>query len=180
MPFISLGQQTGLDKFDKASLAKLSGGIGLPDIQRYYWAIHLAQVMDWNVHAKYKGWVILENLITNSNLRHAPWISRNKVSPQALAHPLVSAILHAFDRACAIHLVSDKLCSITPLRGNPEFPPGLSGAFVRAEWPYEEMLAKQFFRRGRFMRQSELAEISKAGTFTFWYYMQLKYFRCTG
>lgn len=38
------------------------------------------------------------------------------------------------------------------------------------------MLAKHFFRRGRFMWQAELAERSDTGSFPFWPYIQLKHF----
>lgn len=38
------------------------------------------------------------------------------------------------------------------------------------------MLAKYFFRRGRFLRQTELANISNMSLFLFWPYIQLKHF----
>lgn len=46
---------------------------------------------------------------------------------------------------------------------------------MKAEWPYEEMLAKHFFHRGHFMWQTELAEISNMLAIPFWSYMQLKH-----
>lgn len=96
--------------------------------------------------------------------------------PIALTHPLVGATLQEFDRACAAHAVSAKFCPITPVRGNSDFPPGLSRAFLKSEWLHAEMLAKHFFQRGRFMRQTELAEHSGTGSYPFWSYIQLKHF----
>lgn len=83
----------------KLVLPKACGGIGLPDLQHYYQAVHLAQIVDWKVHIQCKDWVTLENLISNSDLHYAPWLSREHVPPNILTHPLIGATLHEFDRA---------------------------------------------------------------------------------
>lgn len=107
-------------------LPKYSGGIGFPDRQRYYWAVHLAQVVDWKVHSHCKGWVTLKYLVSDSYLYLLPWFSKEHVSPTLYSFPHIGANLHAFDRACAVHALSAKACSIRGVRGNPDFIPGLS------------------------------------------------------
>lgn len=45
----------------------------------------------------------------------------------------------------AKYTLSTKYCAITPNKGNPDFPPGMEGAFLSAEWPFAEMQAKHLF-----------------------------------
>lgn len=118
----------------KLVLPKAHWGIGLSDLQRYYWAVHLTRIVDWKVHIQCKDWVIIENLIYNFNSCYVRWLSRVYISPTTLTHPLIGIIFHEFKRPCAAHTVSAKLCPITSVRGNPDFPPGLSRAFVKSEW----------------------------------------------
>lgn len=33
----------------------VKGGIGLPDIQKYYWSCHLARFVDWHLHNRTKA-----------------------------------------------------------------------------------------------------------------------------
>lgn len=144
----------------KLVLPKSDGGIGLLDLQRYYWAVHLERVVNWQIHAQYKGWVHLEHLITGTELKSIPWLARKHLPSAVQSHPFVGATLLAFDKACGVHSISAKECSITPIRGNPEFPPGMDRTYLAVEWPYTEMQAKHFFSRDRFLHQRELAALS--------------------
>lgn len=141
----------------KLVLSKSDGGIGLLGIQRYYWATHLARVVDWRVHVRSKGRVLLENLISGAELRSVPWPSKKHLTSNIQSHPLVGATLLASKKSSGVHTVSAKDCAITPMRGNPDFLPGMNRAYLAAEWPYTEMQAKHFFSRGRFLRQRDLA-----------------------
>lgn len=132
-------------KWAKLVLPKSKGGIGLPDLQCYYWAVHMTTVVDWRIHSRYKGWVNLERLIAGSELRLIPWFSKEQVPSSLHTHHLFWATLHAFDRVCKAHALSAMACSITPNRGNPDFPPGMAATYLSKEWSYMEMLAKHFF-----------------------------------
>lgn len=160
----------------KLVLPKSGGGIGLPDLQRYYWAVHLARVVDWRLHTRCKGWVLFEQLISAAELRLIPWFSKKYRTSLIHTHPLIGATLQAFDRACKIHAISDKDCAITPIKGNQDFHPGMAKAFLLVEWPYAEMQAKHFYSRGRFLHQGELATLSNTKSFPFWAYIQLKHY----
>lgn len=93
-------------------------------------------------------------LATRLSLHLMPWFSKKHIPANVYSHPFVSATLHAFDRALKVHSLSITHCAITPVKGNPDFPPGMEGAFLAAEWPYAKMQAKHFFSRGQFLRQS--------------------------
>lgn len=55
------------------SLPKNRGGLGLPDIQRYYWSCHMARIVDWNAHGHLKDWVSFEQTFLTNTPALAPW-----------------------------------------------------------------------------------------------------------
>lgn len=174
--FFLWGNKPARIKWAKLVLPKSIGGIGLPGIQRYYWAVHLTRVVDWKIHERCKGWVGLEYLVSQAELGMVPWLPKENIPPHIHAHPLIGATLQAFDRACTIHKLSSKECPITPLRGNPTFIPGLARNFLAAEWPHREIQARHFFWRRRFKNHKEMAELSNTAKFPFWSYLQLKHY----
>lgn len=60
---------------------KWKGGIGLPDIQKYYWSCHLARIIDWHLHSKTKAWINVEEAFSSLAIRQLPCINPLK-SPQ--------------------------------------------------------------------------------------------------
>lgn len=120
----------------KLVLPKEKGRIGLPDLQRYYWAVHMTRVVYWKVHACCKSWVNLERLITENELGPIPWVSKQYVPPKFHAHPLTGATLQAFDKVCKVHALSATDCLITPIRDNPDFPPGLPRTYFCLGGPH--------------------------------------------
>lgn len=58
--FIWQSKQSWLG-WDKLTIPKLKGGIGLPDLHKYYWACQLTRVIDCHVHSHTKAWVRIED-----------------------------------------------------------------------------------------------------------------------
>lgn len=56
--------------WDRMTLPKLTGGLGLPDIQRYHWACHLTRIIDWHVHKSTKDWITIEDSFAQLPLSH--------------------------------------------------------------------------------------------------------------
>lgn len=48
-------------RYTQLTKPKTKGGVGLPDIQHYYWSCHLQHIIDWHMHQQMKNWVALEN-----------------------------------------------------------------------------------------------------------------------
>lgn len=48
------------------------GGIGSPDIQKYYWAGHMTRIIDWHLHAHTKALVELKESSSSFPLHHLP------------------------------------------------------------------------------------------------------------
>lgn len=36
------------------TIPKYKGGIGIPDMQRFYWACHMTRIVDWQTQTQYK------------------------------------------------------------------------------------------------------------------------------
>lgn len=47
--------------FERLTLPKMKGDIGLPDIVKYHWGCQLARIIDCNIHSHTKAWVHLEH-----------------------------------------------------------------------------------------------------------------------
>lgn len=53
---------------------KKAGGLGVPDIRRYYRAIDLQRILNWRFHTQSWLWVPLEKCLTGRTLVYAPWL----------------------------------------------------------------------------------------------------------
>lgn len=128
----------------------------------------MTRVVDWKVHARCKSWVILQRLIAKTELGSIPWVSKQSVPSKLHTHSLTGATLQVFDKACKAHALSATDCPITPIRGNPDFPPGLPKSYLSKEWPYTQMQAKHLFCRGKFLRLQDLVALSNTKSFPSW------------
>lgn len=82
--------------FDRLTIPKLRGGIGLPDISKYYWACQLTRIIDWNVHSSTKDWVNIEHSFSLIPLRQLPWTIHTHVPQNCKQHPLIATILYKY------------------------------------------------------------------------------------
>lgn len=69
-------------KYTHLTLPKYLGGIGLPDLQNYYKAVHLTRILDWNLHTSSKDWVGLEDSFSKLHLASVPWILDRHIPPE--------------------------------------------------------------------------------------------------
>lgn len=165
-------------KYTRLTHLKLRGGIGLPDLHKYFLARHLARLVDWNIHESGKVWVTLEKSFTQLSLGSLPWLPPQQWPPEIVIHPPIRPSLGAFGRAIKTATVSSVPGPLTPLRGNPSFTPGTSTSFLSQEWPYDKVLA-QFFTCGASHSYEDLVASSPLNSFPFWTYRQIPHFLST-
>lgn len=166
-------------KFTRLTRLKLRGGIGLPDLHKYFLASRLSRLVDWNVHESGKVWVTLEKSFSQIPLRSLPWILPKHWPQRIVGHPLILASLGAFRRSIKISSISSIPGPLTPLRGNPKFTPGLSPSFLNQAWPHDRILAYQFYT-GKIPRSYEnLVDLSPLHSFPLWTYRQIRHFLST-
>lgn len=86
--------------YDQLTKPKMKGGIGLPDLKKYFWACHLSQIIDWSVHGCCKDWTHLENSFSPLPLRSTPWLSPCHIPLALKEHPLINPTLCNFREVC--------------------------------------------------------------------------------
>ena len=117
-------------KMQTLALPKVRGGMGLPDILRYYRAVHIVRVVDWHCNKLTKRWVDLENEETGQLTPPAPW-SVFESKDAILKHPTVGATIKETKRIQSHWRVAPGISPMTPILGNPDFPPGCINARLR-------------------------------------------------
>lgn len=106
-----------------------TGGLGLPDTQRYYRAIALQRILNWRFHTQYKIWVSLEKYMAGRNLSYAPWLVREHRGLSDTTSPLMIQALKTWDRLNANLLLAPPVSPLALLGGYLWFPPGEQAAF---------------------------------------------------
>lgn len=105
---------------------KIKGGIGLPDIQHYYWSCHLQRIIDWHTHQQVKDWVDLENSFSSHLISCVPWICHNLTPKELTEHPTIGPTLECFTEICHKLKLSKTLGPLSPILLNPQFSPGMA------------------------------------------------------
>lgn len=74
---------------------KAAGGLGFPNFglyfRLYYYAKHLARIIDCHCHAANKDWVSLEESFSKDPLKFSPWIPWSKCPLELSQHPIIGA-----------------------------------------------------------------------------------------
>lgn len=105
--------------------SKERGGMGIPDFKAYYFASHVARIIDWHCHSASKDWISIESYLVPAPLQCSPWMSKTTYPKAMCAHPLVGTTLGIFHQLTKYPKFSTPLSPVTPLSNNPGFPPGL-------------------------------------------------------
>lgn len=143
--------------WDRMTLPKPKGGLGLPDIHKYYTACHLTRVIDWHIHTRSKDWIALEDSCDSIPLSNTPWLN-NKVIPRVYSnHPLIGPTLHSFKTTCQSLTLTPTPGPMTPLTNNPDFPPGVVRSNTTNRTTEHPLRAHHFFDKGSIIPFSALA-----------------------
>ncbi|XP_056403189.1 transmembrane protein 260 isoform X1 [Hyla sarda] len=106
---------------------KRAGGLAVPDCQAYYVAATLTRLLDF-IHGRgSKQWVALEEYGTATDIALYPWLPSNTFSPRVLESlPRVSReLIVSLDRYLKRSQIMAADGPLTPILGNPSFPPGM-------------------------------------------------------
>lgn len=117
-------------KYSSFNLPKLKGGVGLPDVYKYYLACQLVHIVDWHVYAQGKTWVNLERRLTLEFLSILAF-------PQTLAKGAFSPSTYLI---CAIEFHFHPIL-LDQRYSNPDFPQECLGTFP--SWRYNQIKHNQ-------------------------------------
>lgn len=157
------------------SMPKHYGGVALPDIRRYYHATHLGRMIDWHRHKESKLWAQLEQHQTNIPLQSAMWCY-DSLPLELKAHPFIGNTIKQCLQATLQTSLTTTESPLTPILGNPKFPPGIgSGRFQTLRSTGCDR-ASQFVRQDRWPSIEELMDPAGPFTLIFWNAAQIHHF----
>lgn len=78
--------------------SKRAGGLGIPDIRRYYRAIVPQRILNWRFHTQSRLWVSLEKCLAGRDLAYAPWLAREHRGLSDGTSTLTTQALRIWDR----------------------------------------------------------------------------------
>lgn len=160
----------------RLTLPKSLGGLGLPDIQKYYWACHLTRIADWHLHYHNKSWIQLEQVFIKIPLRHLPWINPHKIPKEVQSHPLIGATLLNFKAACKHIQLQPTPGPMTPLEDNPDFEPGLALHTQTIDPLRPRPLIRQFFHDEQLMTHQAMSSKFPDHHIPFYKFLQIRHF----
>lgn len=159
------------------TLPKRKGGLGLPDIHQYYWASHLARVVDWNAHRASKDWASLEHAFLPYTLAQRPG---HRGQCQTKQWNDTHCQRHwrklGYSRNTSLALSSSP-GPMTPIRQNTEFLLGLRKSFLGSHWPSRPPKAGNFFDTGRFRDRTVIKTPGDGPKIPHWTYFQIRHFQ---
>lgn len=165
--------------WDRLVLPKLSGGLGLPDLQKYHWACHLTRIVDWHLHRSDKDWITLEDSFASIPLSHLPWINPKSIPKTHIDHPLIGATLHLFRVASKSLAFTPSPGPMTPLGHNPDFPPGLRLTAQSNHSLNPRARAQLFFHQGELLSYKAITTKPLKYNIPFYKYLQIRHFLTT-
>uniref|UniRef100_A0A803K359 Reverse transcriptase domain-containing protein n=1 Tax=Xenopus tropicalis TaxID=8364 RepID=A0A803K359_XENTR len=104
----------------------LEGGLGLPNLKKYYLASQLAQIPTFHIQPAPPLWVNLENFMTHPYSAEALFWSPAPSRPLTLS-PCLKQTLALWDRYAASYSWISPHTPVAPIIGNPQFIPGIQG-----------------------------------------------------
>uniref|UniRef100_A0A8C5PEB2 Reverse transcriptase domain-containing protein n=1 Tax=Leptobrachium leishanense TaxID=445787 RepID=A0A8C5PEB2_9ANUR len=112
-------------RLDTLSLPKNGGGLALPDIRSYYYATHMARVLDWMQLASEQRWCDLEEKEAGRPLWTLPWLLADLGGLNIDRDSTVHATLRLWHQIRVRFTLSSAPSPLLPLEHNPEFAPGV-------------------------------------------------------
>lgn len=163
-------------RWDRLTLPKSRGGIGLPDVYKYHWSCLLTRVIDWHIHTDNKDWIKLEESFVGFLISHLPWISQKTIPKECTDHPLIHATILHFRMACNKRNTASSPGPLTPIEQNPDFPPGLVNSTIEIPRRLPFFRAEHFFHNVEFSTYATLTSRFPEQTIPFFKYLQVRHF----
>lgn len=162
------GERRPRISYTQLALPKHSGGVGLPELLKYYKAIHLSRISDWDVHASYKDWVNLEASFTDLPLRSLPLTLERHIPLEILSHPLIRPTIQCFCNVC-------KHTSLSSIPG-PLVPSRNASPISNRLLVKRSNSSPNFFDHGKFLSASHLSIQMDKLPIPVWTYLLLTHY----
>uniref|UniRef100_A0A8C5QFF1 Reverse transcriptase domain-containing protein n=1 Tax=Leptobrachium leishanense TaxID=445787 RepID=A0A8C5QFF1_9ANUR len=112
-------------RLDTLSLPRNGGGLALRDFRSYYYATHMARVLDWMQLASEQKWRDLEEKEAGHPLWTLPWLLADLGDLNIDRDSTVHATLRLWHHIRVRFTLSSAPSPLLPLEHNPDFAPGV-------------------------------------------------------
>lgn len=108
------------------SLTKNKGGVALPQITLYFYAVYLIRILDWYHSRSYEFWTSIENDLIPVDLILFSWTNPTDEPSKVPLPTFTMATLQVWDTNLCKSLLSSRQSPMIPLFGCAPFPPTLN------------------------------------------------------
>lgn len=122
----------------------------MPHLKRTYQPLFpfiLTRITDWNLHAKTKAWIQIENAGAQTLLQLMAWLPTTHTVKHHKDHPTLGPSFQCLQLINKNLKLTSYPGPLSPIRYNPNFTPDPSPHFQWEGWPYEQTRAKHFFSK---------------------------------
>ncbi|KAM5127514.1 uncharacterized protein ACMZJ9_020549 [Mantella aurantiaca] len=136
----------------------------------------MARLVDWKIHSHLKDWVKIEEAMCGGSLASLPWITHNTTAPELKDNILIIATLKTLNTLNKVIKWSSNPGPLTPIIGNPKFPPGNTKPVQKDIKTAGSRLAGDFFDKGLFKDHASLNSNTEMPPIPWWTYLQIRHF----
>ena len=153
--FLWAGRPARLN-WDRMTMPKMRGGLGVPDLSKYHKACLLTRIVDWHVHKEEKDWVKLEEAFVGFRISHLPWIDKKFTPRSCTSHPVIGPTLACLRKTSGDSHMASHPGPMTPLNLNPGFSEGINTINPGGSETAPTLRAHQFFDKGKLLSHSAM------------------------
>lgn len=157
------------------TLPKHYWGLALPDVKKYFLAVHLGRLIDWSHHETHKTWVQIEQAQTTIPLKGIVWCPSG-IPNTVKSHSLMGARIRLGSKAISSASLSTGESPLFPILGNPAFPLGLGRFEFKALSRTGQDCALHFLEGDHWPSLQSLMDNDGCFQLPFWSAIQLHHF----
>ena len=129
--FIWQGKKVRM-KITKLQRSKNQGGLGVPNIQLYYWAEQMRHIYEWVNPDVTNAWIDMESRNCGIlSLKDCPFVNHKKVKLEVQSNFIVPNKLNTWNKIKAAFKLKKHFSLLAPIWRNPDFPPSCQDIVFR-------------------------------------------------
>lgn len=100
------------------------GGLGVPNLLKYYQATQLRYLVEWCRPESKKRWLFQDGALTSTDIGRIPFLKRKDRSRFLHKSPVTGTVMRVWDSTVTKYNLTSFPSPLTPLLDNPDFTPG--------------------------------------------------------
>lgn len=100
------------------------GGLGIPNILKYYQATQLGYMVGWSRPESEKQWLFQDCAMASTDIGRIPFLKREDRLRYFHKSPITRTVMRVWDSAATKYKLTSFPSPLTPILDNPDFTPG--------------------------------------------------------